>query len=115
MKRYVIVGNGIAAAGCIEGIRKTDKNTPITVISGENYPVYCRPLISYYLQGRTSLEKMQYREDTFYRNNGCEVVYGETADRIDPAEHTVLLSNGETLPYDKLLIATGRLSVSSPF
>lgn len=30
MKRYVIVGNGIAAAGCIEGIRKTDKNTPIT-------------------------------------------------------------------------------------
>ena len=75
MKRYVIVGNGIAAAGCIEGIRKTDKNTPITVISGENYPVYCRPLISYYLQGRTSLEKIQYREDTFYRNNGCEVIY----------------------------------------
>lgn len=111
MKRYVIVGNGIAAAGCIEGIRKTDKNTPITVISGENYPVYCRPLISYYLQGRTSLEKIQYREDTFYRNNGCEVIYGETADRIDPAEHTVLLSNGETLPYDKLLIATG----DSPF
>ena len=111
MKQYVIIGNGIAAAGCIEGIRKTDKDTPITVVSGENHPAYCRPLISYYLQGKTNLEKISYRNDTFYSDNGCEVIYGETAEKINPEEHTVLLSNGKEIPYHKLLVATG----SSPF
>ena len=38
MKQYVVIGNGVAAAGCIEGIRSVDPQTPITVISKENYP-----------------------------------------------------------------------------
>ena len=36
MKQYVIIGNGIAAAGCIEGIRSVDPEGEITVVSGEN-------------------------------------------------------------------------------
>ena len=39
MKRYVIIGNGVAAAGCIEGIRSADTEGPITVISEEPRPV----------------------------------------------------------------------------
>ena len=70
MKRYVIIGNGVAAAGCIEGIRSTDGKTPITVISEEKYPVYCRPLISYYLEHKTDTKKMNYRSDDFYEKNG---------------------------------------------
>lgn len=50
MKRYVIVGNGVAAIGCIEGIRTIDGSGEITVVSGEKHPAYCRPLISYYLE-----------------------------------------------------------------
>lgn len=111
MKQYVIVGNGIAAAGCIEGIRKMDKDTSITVISNEKHPVYCRPLISYYLQGKTDLDRMNYRKDTFYSDNGCQVIYGETVESVNPEEHTVSLSNGQEIPYTRLLIATG----SSPF
>ena len=61
MKQYVVIGNGVAAAGCIEGIRNTDKDGKITVISEEKHPVYCRPLISYYLEGKTDTEKMNYR------------------------------------------------------
>ena len=49
MKHYVIVGNGTAAAGCIEGIRSRDPSGTVTVISEERHPVYCRPLISYLL------------------------------------------------------------------
>lgn len=111
MKQYVIIGNSIAATGCIEGIRKVDKDTPITVISGEKHPAYCRPLISYYLEGKTNLDKINYRKNTFYSDNGCNVIYGETADKINPEKHTVLLSNGEEIAYSRLLIATG----SSPF
>lgn len=111
MKNYVIIGNGTAAAGCIEGIRSADSESKITVISAENRPVYCRPLISYYLEGKTTIEKMNYRPEDFYEKNGCEVVYGQEATSIDPAKKTVSLSGGAEIPYDKLCIATG----SSPF
>ena len=49
--KYVIIGNGTAAVGAIEGIRSADKVGPITVISTEPYHVYGRPLISYMLLG----------------------------------------------------------------
>lgn len=111
MKRYVIVGNGIAAAGTIEGIRSVDREGSITVISAENHPVYCRPLISYYLEGKTKLENIGYRSADFYDKNGCVVCYGKTATKLDPSMQTVTLDDGTTIPYDSICIATG----SSPF
>lgn len=111
MKNYVIIGNGIAAAGCIEGIRSADRDGKITVVSAENHPVYCRPLISYYLENKTDVNKMKYRSDGFYAENGCEVIYGVHAVSIDSAAKTVKLDNGDELPFDRLCTATG----SSPF
>ena len=69
MREYVIIGNGTAAAACIEGIRTQDKEGRITVISAENHPVYCRPLISYYLEGKTDRARMAYRAADFYASN----------------------------------------------
>ena len=54
---YVIIGNGTAAVGTIEGIRVIDKKSPITLVSAEPYPVYGRPLISYLLLGKTTVTK----------------------------------------------------------
>lgn len=110
MNRYVIIGGGVAAVGCIEGIRKADTEGSITLISGEKKTVYCRPLISYYLQGKTDFEKMKYRSDEFYEKNNCKLVY-DTAVSIDKDAKTVTVSSGEKIPYDKLCVATG----SSPF
>ena len=64
MKQYVILGNGVAAVGCIEGIRREDKESAITVVSKEPYAVYGRPLISYYLEGKTDLERMIFMRKT---------------------------------------------------
>lgn len=111
MKQYVIIGNGVAAAGCIEGIRKNGGEGKIIVISGEKYPVYCRPLISYYLEGKTDLNKMNYRSEDFYKNNNCEVIYGEKAEKINSTDKTVTLSNGDVITYDELCVASG----STPF
>lgn len=111
MKNYVIIGNGVAAAGCIEGIRSIDKLSKITVISAENHAVYCRPLISYYLEGKTTLEKMNYRADDFYETNGCEVIYGKQVIKIENDSKSVTLDDNTKISYDSLCIATG----SSPF
>lgn len=111
MKRYVIIGNGVAATGCIEGIRSVDTDGKITVVSEEKHPVYCRPLISYYLEGKTDLERMNYRPADFYEKNGCNVLYGKKATKIDNDAKLVLLDDGSRLPFDSVCIATG----SSPF
>ena len=111
MKQYVVIGNGVAAAGCIEGIRNTDKDGKITVISEEKYPVYCRPLISYYLEGKTDTEKMNYRAPDYYEKMGCEVLYGKKAAELLTDKKKVVLDDSTELPYDSVCVATG----SSPF
>lgn len=109
---YVIIGNGTAAVGVIEGIRVVDKTGSITVISSEPYPVYGRPLISYLLLGKTTEDKMlHYRPADFYEQNGVTAMLGKTVSKIDAAAKTVALESGETVPYDKLCVCTG----SRPF
>ena len=111
MAQYVIIGNSVAAIGCIEGIRKEDTQNKIVVISEETHPVYCRPLISYYLEGKTNLEKMAYRNPNFYEEMNCEVLYGRKAVKIDNTTKQITLDDKTIIPYNKLCIATG----SSPF
>ncbi|MBC8560601.1 NAD(P)/FAD-dependent oxidoreductase [Fumia xinanensis] len=108
---YVIIGNSTAAIGCVEGIRQMDKESNIILISSESYHTYSRPLISYLLYGKTDEERMKYRPDSFYKDNGCTLLTGKTVVSIDPKGKSVLLDNGEKIPYDKLLVATG----SCPF
>ncbi len=115
MKRYVIIGNGTAAVGCIEGIRSVDKAGLVTVISGEDHHVYSRPLISYYLEGKTDLERMKYRSDSFYEDNCCEVIYGKRAVSLDPEEKTVVLDDGCKVGYDELCVAAGSRPFVPPF
>ncbi len=132
MEQYIIIGNGVATVGCIEGIRSVDKESPITVVSGENHKVYGRPLISYYLEGKTDLEKMKYRPDDFYDKNGVTLLLGKKAVALSLSDSagigagtsnasagsvssaiagTVTLDDGTKLPFTKLCVATG----SSPF
>ncbi len=115
MKQYCIIGNGVAAAGCIEGIRSVGHDAHITVISREAHPVYCRPLISYYLEGKTKLENIGYRSHDFYEKNNCTVLYGQEAARIDAANRRVRLKTGEEIAYDALCVASGSIPFVPPF
>ncbi len=109
--QYVIIGNSIAAVGCIEAIRKLDTHGSITVIGDEPYSAYCRPLISYLLWGKTEAGKMSYRSDSFYTDNNVVQITGTRATAVSPHTKTVTLEDGTIIPYDKLLVATG----SRPF
>lgn len=112
--QYVIIGNSTAATFAIEGIRAVDKAGSITVISDETRPAYGRPLISYYLYGRIKLENTDYRSASFYTDNGVTVKYGVRAEKIDPEKKNVALSDGSTIGYDKLLVATGSSPLVPP-
>lgn len=108
---YVIIGNSAAAVGCVEGIRSADKSGNITIISSEPHHVYSRPLISYLIYGKTNLQNMKYRNDSFYVDNNVNPILGVTVTKVDYSNKKVILDNNEEVTFDKLLFATG----SAPF
>ncbi len=108
---YVIIGNSAAAIGAVSGIRAIDKAGAITVISDEPYHTYSRPLISYWLQGKVTDEKIYYREPDFYEKNCCSAILGKKVTAIHPDKKELSLDDGDKISYDRLLVATG----SSPF
>ena len=84
MLKYVIIGGGAAALSCIEGIRSIDKTGEITLVSKETYPFYGRPLISYLLEGKTTMENvLAYRPADYETTHGVRALRGETVTAID--------------------------------
>jgi NAD(P)H-nitrite reductase large subunit len=112
--KYVIIGNSAAGIGAVEGIRQIDKQGEITLVANEPYHTYSRPLISYLLLGKTTEEKMKYRGDSFYKDNNVSFVHA-TVTGIDAKKKQVALSDGKSLPYDKLLVGTGSSAFVPPF
>ncbi len=108
--KYVIIGNGPAAVSCIDGIRSIDQKGDITVISKEAHRAYFRPLISYYLEGKSKEKNIYCRADDFYQKNHVETVLSEAV-AIDRDHKIVSLSGGENIAYGRLCICSG----SSPF
>ena len=104
---YVIIGNSVAAVGAIRGIRKVDQQGHITVLSRENHTAYGRPLISYLLGGTVTEKRMPYLPADFYEKNRVNLLLGAEVVAVESALSRVVLAGGETIPYDKLLIATG--------
>lgn len=104
---YAIIGNSVAAVGAIRGIRTVDATGTITVVSRENHVAYGRPLISYLLGGLISEKGMPYLPQDFYEKNGVNLLLGTEVTGVDAKAKKIALSSGDSLSFDKLLIATG--------
>jgi NAD(P)H-nitrite reductase large subunit len=106
-RKYLIIGNSAGGIGAAEAIREVDRTGTITIVSDEPYPAYSRPLISEYLAHPYPVEKMLYRQPDFYEKNKIQTILGEKVLKVNPGEHTVELESGQTLTWEKLLLATG--------
>lgn len=112
--QYVIIGNSTAAVAAAEKIRAIDAAGKITMISDEPYHTYGRPLISYYLLGKTDAERMKYRPADFYESNHIDTIFSTRVEKIDTEKKKVILSDGKKVGYDKLLVATGSRPFNPP-
>ncbi|MCL2014487.1 MAG: FAD-dependent oxidoreductase [Oscillospiraceae bacterium] len=104
--KYVIIGNSTAGIGAVEGIRQTDKNGEIIIITNEPHHTYSRPLISYLLLGKVTEETMKYRPDSFYRENNVTLIHAEAV-KINTKTKRVVLADSSEVYYNKLLVAAG--------
>jgi len=105
--RYVIIGASAAGCKAAETLRRYAPASPITVISEEAQPLYSRPLLTYLLSGEVSLDKVWLRGQDYFRRWNLAPVLGTPVIRVDPEAHTVHLRDGSSIPYDRLLVASG--------
>ncbi len=104
--KYVIIGYSVAAVNAIKIIRKFDSLGEIVVVTDEDR-IYSRPLISYYLAGKVSKDKIGFIEYDFEKKYNIKVLYSTIVKKVDTKNFKIILSNRETISFDKLLITTG--------
>jgi NAD(P)H-nitrite reductase large subunit len=113
MTRHLIIGGGPAAINAVETIRDIDQGaSQITLVSDE--PAYARMVLPYWLAGRIPEQQVYTANDAYYDRLKVERQIGLRATRVDPKGKTVTLDDGQTLPFDNLLIATGASAVIPP-
>ena len=108
MAAMVIVGAGHAAGQAAASLRQAGYEGEIVIIGDERHIPYQRPPLSkQYLAGEHGLERVHLRPAKFYQDKNVTVKTSTRVQAIDTAAKTVTTSAGETLPYDKLMLATG--------
>ncbi len=112
--KYLIIGNSAGAIGAAEAIREVDRAGSVLIVSDEPYPAYSRPLISEHLATGQPLEKILFRPSDFYRENGIATRLGCQVKNLDTGKHLALTGNGETIVWEKLLLATGGRPIVPP-
>ena len=113
--KYLIIGNSAAGVGAVEGIRQIDRSGEICILSDEPHHVDSRPLISYLLRGKTTEERMKYRDDRFYQAHDCTLLAPKTVTAINAHEKHVIIDDDSPVFYDKLLVAAGSRAFVPPF
>jgi NADPH-dependent 2,4-dienoyl-CoA reductase/sulfur reductase-like enzyme len=107
-EKFVIVGAGLAGASAAETLRSEGFEGSIDLIGAESHRPYIRPPLSKeYLSGKDELEKAFVHPEDWYAKNNVNLRTGTTASSVDKVAHTVTLSDGESIHYDKLLLTTG--------
>ncbi len=99
--RYVIAGGSIAAHTAYWQIKKLDPLSEITVISRESTQPYSKMLLPYLLHSKNV------RENMFFEVTPKDILLNERVTGISTENKTVTTHTGKTIPFDKLLIATG--------
>ena len=114
MRHYVLVGSGIASLCAAEAIRETDSRARITVIGQEPHPFYSRPGLAYFMTGEVPEPRLAIRTQAELKDLRIERVLA-TVQKADIADHRIVLDDGRTIAYDRLLLAPGAASVLPDF
>jgi len=104
----VIIGGGLTGGNAAATLRDEGFPGPVVLISREPGVPFGRPPLSKtYLRSEEDLDGWYVRPAGWYAEHAVELRTGADAAAVDPAAHTVTLTSGEVLGYQKVLLATG--------
>ncbi|OGZ10684.1 MAG: hypothetical protein A3C93_01905 [Candidatus Lloydbacteria bacterium RIFCSPHIGHO2_02_FULL_54_17] len=106
---YLIIGAGVAGTTAAETLRGLDAKASIAVVGDEPYDFYSRIALSKenYMLKKLPEEAIWLKKPSFYTEKNIAYFKGRVATSLDSKQKQVALDNGETLGYDKLLLAVG--------
>lgn len=110
-KKMVIIGNGIAAINAIKSIREFDQESEIHLIGEEKFYPYNRIRLSKGLLSTIEEDKILLQKKEWYDQNNINLYLDTQVLSIDIDKQLVELSNNSSIPYTKLLIATGSKNI----
>ena len=105
---YLIVGASLCGAKAAETLRSEGFDGTVILLGTETERPYERPPLSKgYLLGKEDKSVIYVHEDGWYAEHGVDLRLGVTVTSVDPAGRTVTTADGESVSYDRLLLATG--------
>jgi len=111
----VIAGAGHAGGTVAALLRQYGFEGPVKLVGEEPIAPYQRPPLSKaWLKGEADADSLALKPTSFYAEVNIDLILGVRVSAIHRAEHTVELSDGRTLPYATLIIATGARARSLP-
>ena len=110
---HLIIGTGPAGVIAAETLKKHAPDSNVTLIGDEPEPPYSRMAIPYYLIDKIGEEGTWLRGEHHFDGLGIRVI-GQRVEVVNPISRTVELDNGDTLTWDRLLIASGSRPATPP-
>ncbi|MCW8194748.1 FAD/NAD(P)-binding oxidoreductase [Proteobacteria bacterium 005FR1] len=114
-ERLIVVGNGMIGQKFLEQLVALDlhRHYRLTVLSGEPHRAYDRVHLSDYFRGR-SAEDLALADEDFFHCHDIDLRLAEPAETLRLDEKTVITARGNTLAFDKLVLATGSFPFVPP-
>jgi NADPH-dependent 2,4-dienoyl-CoA reductase/sulfur reductase-like enzyme len=104
---YVIIGNGGAGISALQAIRSVDNKSKITIISKEKYPAYSPCSLPNLIGGKIEKPKIIRFDKQFYNRLNVKFLKNTKISKISTDKKEIVDTNGNSIKFDKLLIATG--------
>ena len=111
----VVVGAGIAGVSAAEAIRKFAPQAEITLISNETYLPYYRLNLTRYLAGEIGADQLSLHPDIWYNIHNIRLLRNTEARALDLGNKELHLSDGNRIPFDRLVFTVGSHPFIPPF
>jgi NADPH-dependent 2,4-dienoyl-CoA reductase/sulfur reductase-like enzyme/nitrite reductase/ring-hydroxylating ferredoxin subunit len=107
-EQVVIIGGGAAGFAAAEMLRREGFGGGVSILSADDAAPYDRPNCSKdYLAGNAPEDWMPLRPPDFYETQAIDLRLRTEVTAIDVQGRNVTLAGGGSVPFDKLLLATG--------
>jgi phenylglyoxylate dehydrogenase epsilon subunit len=105
--KYLIVGASHAGLSAMDAIRTQDREGSLTLVSQEKCFPYSPTILPYIVSGKVDPERIFLRDAAEFDQLAARLILGKKAMAVDAAGHVVSLDSGESIGYEKLLLAAG--------
>jgi nitrite reductase (NADH) large subunit len=107
MKRYLIIGNGVAGARAAVKIREADQEGEIHMFTEEANPFYYRVRFPEFVAGEVTLQNLTIHTKEWYRSKGISIHLEEPITEVNIQKREATSRREKNYAYDLLLMATG--------